>query len=197
MMPKNRMSIPRAVREQVEREFNHRCAICGTDKPHLHHIDENPANNEPLNLIPLCPNCHLTDQHNPTKMSDSKLLRLFREFKDPMILKPQFYPLFVRLEFLNEIVDASDADTLEAQASELVDFISVLAMGAFYSKKIKKLTHRTRYGSGFILGDPSSEYRHAQQRKQQDTEYCTQLRNVREQIVALSVELLRFQNNWK
>lgn len=35
------------------------CAICGFDKVvAVHHIDENHYNNDPKNLIPLCPNHH-------------------------------------------------------------------------------------------------------------------------------------------
>ena len=35
------------------------CAICGFDKVvAIHHIDENKQNNNPHNLIPLCPNHH-------------------------------------------------------------------------------------------------------------------------------------------
>lgn len=35
------------------------CAVCGFDKiVAIHHIDENKKNNEPSNLIPLCPNHH-------------------------------------------------------------------------------------------------------------------------------------------
>ena len=35
------------------------CAICGFDKiVAVHHIDENHDNNDPHNLIPLCPNHH-------------------------------------------------------------------------------------------------------------------------------------------
>jgi 5-methylcytosine-specific restriction endonuclease McrA len=70
-MPQSRAKIPTALREAVLKSYNHRCAICGSDHPQIHHIDENPGNNDELNLLPLCPNCHLTDQHNPTEDSSS------------------------------------------------------------------------------------------------------------------------------
>lgn len=36
-----------------------KCVICGFDKiVAIHHIDENKQNNDPKNLIPLCPNHH-------------------------------------------------------------------------------------------------------------------------------------------
>lgn len=40
---------------------NHKkeCVVCGFDKiVAIHHIDENKKNNDPSNLIPLCPNHH-------------------------------------------------------------------------------------------------------------------------------------------
>lgn len=41
------------------RTWKQECAICGFDKVvTVHHIDENHNNNEPKNLIPLCPNHH-------------------------------------------------------------------------------------------------------------------------------------------
>ena len=63
-MAKIRKVIPQPVQNAVLKEFNHRCAFCGKDRPHLHHIDEDPSNNDALNIIPLCPNCHVTDQHD-------------------------------------------------------------------------------------------------------------------------------------
>ena len=39
--------------------WKHECVICGFDKiVAIHHIDENHDNNDPQNLIPLCPNHH-------------------------------------------------------------------------------------------------------------------------------------------
>jgi hypothetical protein len=36
------------------------CESCGTgSKLHVHHIDRNPANNNPANLRTLCASCHL------------------------------------------------------------------------------------------------------------------------------------------
>src|ERR1051326_3314497 len=111
---KKRPSIPTKTKQQVLSEFNHRCSICGADRPQLHHIDENPENNDPLNIIPLCPNCHLIDQHNPSAQVDPGKLRMFRLHKDPAILKPQFHPLFLRLLFLDSVSDDSEIKLLRA-----------------------------------------------------------------------------------
>ncbi len=87
-----RKQIPKPIREAVLDEYNHRCAVCGGDRPQIHHIDEDHDNNDPMNLIPLCPNNHLNDQHNPTRKIPIPILSLFRKYKDPAILKPQFKP---------------------------------------------------------------------------------------------------------
>ena len=44
------------------------CEICGASrKLHVHHKDENPFNNDPLNLQTLCPSCH-QKSHSPNYM---------------------------------------------------------------------------------------------------------------------------------
>lgn len=36
------------------------CETCQTENDlHVHHIDRNPANNDPMNLMTLCSSCHL------------------------------------------------------------------------------------------------------------------------------------------
>jgi hypothetical protein len=156
-------------------------------------MDENPANNDPMNLIPLCPNHYLIDQHDPTRTIDRAQLRLFREHKDPTILKPQFVPLLNRARFLDTITEDSDADELEDRAAELADFVAALQMGEFYSKKVKHILDKPAYGFAFTPGDPASMQRYAKARAEQAREYRNQLRHVRSEIYALLVELLRFQ----
>lgn len=141
-MAKDRPAIPRATRDTLLSEFNHRCAVCGKERPQVHHIDEDPSNNDPLNLIPLCPNCHLIDPHNPTVPIDPAKLCLFRRYKDPVILGPQFDPLFQRLRFLDGERDDESADGLQTKGEELTAFVKVLQMGEFYSGQMSKLLRR-------------------------------------------------------
>ena len=184
-MAKTRKPTPKIVLAAVLKEFNHRCAVCGTDRPQVHHIDEDPSNNDPLNLIPLCPNCHLIDQHNPTMPMDAEKLRLFREYKDPAILKAQFHPLFIRMKFLNSIRSDSDASDLWRCFGEMIDFVTHLEMGGFYSKRIATLLS---YSSlGIYWGVPSERI------KDHPKEYREQLRSAKDQIYRLIIELLRFQ----
>jgi len=189
-----RPAIPKKVREQVLKEYRHRCAICGGENPHLHHIDKNAKNIDPMNLIPLCPNCHLSDQHDPTKGIEPAILNLFRKFKDPAILQPPFYALFRRLSFLFHIEQDITAKDASDDSEELIDFVASLEMGDFYSKQLAQHIRKPRHPRAFMLGDPDSERQREQDLRKEDLEYLDQLRNHRDQAISLLVELLRFQN---
>jgi hypothetical protein len=195
-MTLKRVAILQKTHDQVLKEYRHRCAKCGGDNPQIHHIDENPANNDPMNLIPLCPNCHLTDQHDPTRAIDPKELGLFRQYRNPMILKPQFHPLFARLKWLDEIREDSDEFELQGRAIELVNFVAGLVMGNFYGKEIAALVFfrsELTYHIGLDFTDairvksPEELLKHAE-------EYRGQLRAVHDRVYQLAIELLRFQN---
>lgn len=197
-MAKERERIPAKTRDQVMKEFNHRCAKCGADGPHLHHINEDPSNNDPMNLIPLCPNCHLTDQHNPTQTIDPGKLRLFRQYKDPTILTPQFHALYRRMGYLDDMLiacqredyPADGGQELRDQAAELIELVECLEMGAFYSRRIERLVaqadHRYRECEGSIvaIAPPPIDRR---------AELLEELVEIRGKVQALVVELLRFQ----
>lgn len=60
---KIRVKIPKEskVRSELQKENNSTCPFCdNTDVGHfeIHHIDDNPSNNDMVNLILLCPICH-------------------------------------------------------------------------------------------------------------------------------------------
>jgi hypothetical protein len=60
-MAKPRKAIPEKLRAALQQEIGSTCPICtNTDVGHfdVHHIDENPQNNEPSNLLMLCKGCH-------------------------------------------------------------------------------------------------------------------------------------------
>ena len=186
-----RTAIPKATRDRVLAEFNHRCALCGNDKPHLHHIDETPSNHDPFNLLPLCPNCHLTDQHNPTARANPAKLRLFRQYKDPMILTPQFQPLFERLSFLDSVETAEDMAAVSAAASELVAFVQALEMGSFYGDRLAALVKEPARFMMWAPNTTDAEYR--QGVREHYERYRHALLQHRSRACALAVELLRYQ----
>jgi len=58
---KIRKAIPAHIQRQVYARARGRCERprCSYHgKLHIHHIDKNPSNNSPDNLIAVCPNCH-------------------------------------------------------------------------------------------------------------------------------------------
>lgn len=60
-MAKARKSIPQKTKSLLQQEINSQCPICddqNVDHFEIHHIDENPENNSPDNLLMLCPICH-------------------------------------------------------------------------------------------------------------------------------------------
>ncbi len=143
-MKKARPKIPKSVAEKVLKEFNHLCSVCGAPKPQIHHIDEDRENNDPLNILPLCPNCHLTDQHNPTSKIRPAILALFRVHKDPSILTPQFEPIFARLDLLGELIMSQSNEPANCVwpiiwkcIDDLCGFVSHLELGHYYSNAFK------------------------------------------------------------
>lgn len=192
-MPKKRVPVSKAVKEKVLAEFNHRCAVCGANRPQIDHIDEDPSNNDPMNLLPLCPNCHLTDRHNPTSRIENKKLALFRQFKDPAILSPQFHPLYLRLGFVDSInLSDEPVESLEKQANELIDFVRALNMGSFYSQQLNEYLELPPRGYMRSLGmDYDPEYE--RQLKEDNRKYREHLINARDIVIKLVIELLRYQ----
>jgi len=193
-MTKTREAIPKATREQVMDEYKHRCAICNGDRPQLHHIDENPSNNNILNLIPLCPNCHLRDQHNPTAGIDMGRIELFRRYKDPIILSSQFNPLYKRFMYFYNIKDDVSSGVLDNQAKELISFVGALKMGDFYGKQLEGLIVSPARGFVISFGEPNLVY--AGKMEEHRREHIDKLRRNVGAAESLLIELLRYQD-WK
>lgn len=189
-MPRTRLTIPVALRNLVLGEFNHRCAICAADRPQLHHLDQNPGNNDRLNLIPLCPNCHLTDQHNPTHAIQADILRLFRTYKDPVILSPQFGPLHSRYAFLDAVTDGSDTTDLERRAEELTAFVRALKMGRFYGDQLYTLLTYSRTAQVYFAEEGPDQH----VRLSDAAAFRRLLRDNRARVRDLIIELLRYQD---
>lgn len=59
-MPPQRRAIPTRVEGKILFLADHTCSICTTryKDVQIHHIDEDPANNDPTNLIVVCLDCH-------------------------------------------------------------------------------------------------------------------------------------------
>ena len=189
-----RESIPKKIKDNLLDEYNHKYAVCGSDRPHIHHVNEDPSDSSINNLLPLCPNCHLSDQHNPTRKIDIPKLQLFRRYKDPVILKPQFDPIYVRQIFLKDILTSDESvDVIEKQAEELIEFVKVLQMGDFYSNRLNQLIGPLNRAMFFSLNTgPDENYN--RQLRSANTDYRNKIVSNRDDAIGLLVELLRYQN---
>jgi hypothetical protein len=75
---KKRKSIPLKTKALLQKEINSSCPFCSNDDVghfQVHHIDENPENNEMENLLMVCPTCH------------SKITKLDISFEEVRLLK--------------------------------------------------------------------------------------------------------------
>lgn len=189
-----RKTISKKITDALHKEYEHRCAVCGGSSPHIHHIDEDSSNNELLNLLPLCPNCHLSDQHNPTRKVEIRKLQLFRKYKDPAILKPQFHPIYTRQLFLETVMLSEEPiDDIESQANELIEFIQSFEMGEFYGRRLNELIgplHQVFVMSFNSVPDPAYE----KQLRATSINYRQHIISNRESACKLIIELLRYQS---
>lgn len=85
MCKKTRISIPQLtkVRAFLQQEVNSQCPFCKSkDVGHfeIHHIDENPSNNDTKNLILICPTCHSKIEKRDISMDD--VLKVKKELKN-------------------------------------------------------------------------------------------------------------------
>jgi hypothetical protein len=189
----SRETIPQKTRNALLDEYDHRCAVCGGDRPHVHHIDEDATHNSIDNLLPLCPNCHLRDQHNPSRKIDIEKLKLFRKHKDPAILKPQFHPIYTRLLFLDAVqLNEDDTTELEVASTELIDFVSSLEMGDFYSKRLSETIAPIKRSFVGVIA-PGYDQAREQSKRRYNHSYREKLITNRDLVRSLIVEQLRYQ----
>lgn len=133
-MAKQRTSIPTKIRHAILKEYHHGCARCleHVPAPELHHIDEDPSNHDPLNLLPLCPNCHSL-KLNPT------ILSLFRKYKRSEILSVEFELLYDKAAFIFKLPLLDYYPQCFYLGEDLAAFISPLKQGKYYAQKIDRL----------------------------------------------------------
>ena len=189
-----RKAMSEKLKDSVKKEFNYKCAICGNENPQIHHIDEDHSNNEINNLLPLCPNCHLSDQHSPTRKIDIPKLHLFRKYKDPTILKSQFHPLYQRSLFLDFIQEnTEDVKDLYEKSESLIAFIKSLEMGSFYSHELEKLIKQDGHAYSRSLSG-GVDYGYEEVKKRNNFDDRQKLIANKIKVMDLIIELLRYQN---
>jgi hypothetical protein len=190
-MAKQRVSIPKTIRDQVLKEYAHRCAMCGTDRPEIHHIDEDPSNNHELNLIPLCPNCHTNVVHTPFDAVEVRKLQLFRKYRHQLILAPQFHPIFTRLVFLDDVGAGANWENLR------IRIVKAQEKGDFYGGEISRLLAFHPFNASFSIPFGGSVPKwYVDEKNKERPKYIEQVCQARERVYDLIIEMLAFQN-WK
>ena len=183
---------------KILKEFRYLCAMCGKPEPHIRHIDNINSNNSDENLLPLCPNHHLLDAHSPTKRLPPAKLALFRKHRDPTIFLPQFQALFLRMEFLltTEALKLEHPQ-LKSATTDLIEFVSHLGMGQYYSQKLHKLIGWVEPCHS-VYNSPEEHLSHFQRdiQKLETTmaAYPKRIEANRLTSIDLLIECLRFQN---
>lgn len=120
-MAKHRKKIPTTTSDELLYLFDRTCCVCqdpnkGTQ---IHHLDGDPANNEPENLAVLCLQCHddATKKGGFTKSLSVGLIRKYREY---WLQRVQHKRLI-----------AADIDPVKGKAEEGVEtFIDLLRSGS-------------------------------------------------------------------
>jgi hypothetical protein len=83
MAGKQRVPIPEDISAEVLHAADKTCSVCRdpSRSPQIHHIDENPSNNEVSNLAVLCLECHRETQIRGgfTKTLSAELVRRYRD----------------------------------------------------------------------------------------------------------------------
>ena len=202
----SRKRLSASLQNRILIEFNHLCAVCGRPRPHIHHIDGDPSNNDDENLLPLCPNHHLLDAHDPTQRIAPGQLALFRKHRDPYILLSQFKPLLVRLSFLSEpLVSELEFLELEVRARDLVAFLASMKQGRYYSRCVTQIIgwnelHWPTNVSPDATGPEADAARQLAEAHKRDesaqADYRDLLRSRRDRVTGLVVESLRYQE-WR
>lgn len=96
-MGNSRVKIPNKIRSKLQKEINSACPFCHIEDVgafEIHHIDGNKTNNNPLNLIMLCPTCH-------TKIEKQDI-----SFTDVVSLKNQLQIGLSNIEFVSAVIDS-------------------------------------------------------------------------------------------
>lgn len=170
-MTKRRTHIPSGTRSNILKEYHHGCALCRQNNPtpELHHIDNDPTNHDPLNILPLCPNCHRSSL-------DPEILSLFRTYKKREILSIEFKILYSKAAAILKLSFDDYYDYCFDLDEDLTAFVRTLKKGRYYAQKLSK----------FIRDVPVQELTREQ--------WETFDHERREKIIRIIVELLPLQH---
>ena len=171
---KKRTRIRDKTRVAVLKEYHHKCAFghVNPPAPELHHIDGDPSNHDPLNILPLCPNCH-SQNLNP------RMLSVFRKYKKREIFSAEFENLLRKADAILNLPADQYYGFCVRPGEDLVAFVRQLKQGKYYAPRIGEL----------IRAMPEQETLALEEHEAFHKDRC-------EDILSLIIELLSFQG-WK
>jgi hypothetical protein len=121
VVKKDRTPIPASVAALVQFLADRTCCVCRKDHQRLqiHHIDDNPANNEIVNLAPLCLACHDQTQIKGGfgRALDSEQVRLYRnDWLEIVSRRRTIYNVEKVADALNPVEERARVQTAVAEA---------------------------------------------------------------------------------
>ena len=204
---KVRKEIPAALATSVKTEFGNRCAMCREPYVTIHHIDENPSNNNRQNLIPLCPNCHHGRVHGyGGNKIDRRALELYRELGTRFAATGAYNLLLKRSAYITSgMFEQLDSDQLSNALDDLLSFVRGLKFGPHFEKKLSRLLRPPRRPGNVYLTFIGDDYDTAADLRRNEAErkarllehtkaYKAQLDEAKADVAAVLDEILLAQD---
>lgn len=193
-MTSQRINIPKAAHDRVLKEYDYRCAICEAGKPEVYHIDDDMPGDD-LNLLPLCSKCHERFASRSSDAVEMYKLKLFRKYKQQLILHSLFHLIFKRLIFLDGIDADIEWEYMQSKIGELIRIVSIQERGDFYAKEISRLVAFRPFVASYSVSlfDDSVPEWYAEAKKKEKPKHIEQVRQSKEQICDLIIEMLTLQ----
>lgn len=161
-MLKNRVKTPSKIETELLYQSARTCCVCRTPKlpVQVHHIDQNPSNNDIENLIVLCTNCHdeAHTKHDLSQNLNANRLKAFRTKWHNEVLEKSSRAMlpsgnlsqamwtFVNHQRLPHVMRSADIE-FDQYLKELLtedNIIDQLGIPIFPKKEINKI-HKTIY----------------------------------------------------
>ncbi|HHT9133274.1 MAG TPA: HNH endonuclease signature motif containing protein [Candidatus Avalokitesvara rifleensis] len=190
MKRKDRLPVPKKMKDKILVEFNHSCVCCDAPYHVVHHIDEDPSNNAEDNLIVLCPNCHQGRVHGKSRKITPAQLKLYKTTKSKGVFKPIYNAIIRRITFVEkDEYENLTSDEISTKVKDLIGFISTLEQGEYYAQELKPYLRSSPYV--WVIPMPDSVVN--QRKKELLEERRKRIKDNKEEILRLVLECAEVQ----